>query len=146
MASDRRVFYFTHTQNPNQPLIVVNIALTRSISDNISDILDSRDIEDENNFNAAIFYSISAMETGLRGIDLGHRLIVSACDEMKEQTETAKLTQWSSLSPVPLFRKWCENTIETDPTKISNLIGDINLEKFKLLVQNQKPELAENFR
>lgn len=42
MASDRRVFYFTHTQNPNQPLIVVNIALTRSISDNISDILDSR--------------------------------------------------------------------------------------------------------
>lgn len=146
MASDRRVFYFTHTQNPNQPLIVVNIALTRSISDNISDILDSRDIEDENNFNAAIFYSISAMETGLRGIDLGHRLIVSACDEMKEQSETAKLTQWSSLSPVPFFRKWCENTIETDPKRISDLIDDTNLEKFKLLVKDQKPELAEDFR
>lgn len=104
------------------------------------------DIEDENNFNAAIFYSISAMETGLRGIDLGHRLIVSACDEMKEQSETAKLTQWSSLSPVPLFRKWCENTIQTDPTRIANLIGDTNLEKFKLLVKDKQPELDENFR
>ena len=104
------------------------------------------DIEDENNFNAAIFYSISAMETGLRGIDLGHRLIVSACDEMKEQSETAKLTQWSSLSPVPFFRKWCENTIETDPKRISDLIDYTKLEKFKLLVKDQKPELAEDFR
>ena len=104
------------------------------------------DIENGDNFNAAIFYSISAMETGLRGIDLGHRLIVSACDEMKDQSGTSRLSQWSSLSPVPAFRKWCENVLQTEPGRISKIIGAQHMDQFKLLVKEQKPEMAGNFR
>ena len=51
------------------------------------------------NYDSAIFYSISSLETGLRGIDLGHRLIVSSCDSMKNDLSTSNLKQFSSLSP-----------------------------------------------
>ena len=60
-------------------------------------ILDGESICD--NFDSAIFYSISSLETGLRGIDLGHRLIISACEQMANDETTINLKHFSSLSP-----------------------------------------------
>ena len=60
-------------------------------------ILDGESICDS--FDSAIFYSISSLETGLRGIDLGHRLIISACEQMANDETTINLKHFSSLSP-----------------------------------------------
>lgn len=145
LASDRRVFYFSHTKNPLQPLIVVNIALAHAISDNISEILHGSSIESEENFNAAIFYSISAMESGLRGIDLGHRLIVTACEEMATNCATERLSQWSSLSPVPQFRAFLEKLIAEDPERILKVIPRQDMNTFVELVHSKNAQLLPKF-
>jgi hypothetical protein len=86
------------------------------------------------------------MEKGLRGIDLGHRLIVAACGEMAKDESTKKLTEWSSLSPVPLFRKWLQNTLESDPELISNFIKSSEMEKFKQFVSDPDEETLRSFK
>ena len=62
--TDRRVFYLTHFQNPDHPLIVVNVALTNGIANSIQKIMN--DDEKEKAADSAIFYSISSLEPGLR--------------------------------------------------------------------------------
>mgnify|MGYP000180892590 CR=1 FL=1 len=83
------------------------------------------------------------METGLRGIDLGHRLIVSSCGEMSKDESTNALTEWSSLSPVPQFRSWVENELAENPEKIEKFIGRENMNKFAELVQTRDPNLLD---
>ena len=103
-------------------------------------------IESEENFNAAIFYSISAMESGLRGIDLGHRLIVSACEEMAKNCTTERVSQWSSLSPVPQFRVFLEKLIAEDPERILKIVPRQDMNSFVELVHSKNPQLLPKFR
>uniref|UniRef100_A0A3Q2WJV1 Malonyl-CoA decarboxylase n=1 Tax=Haplochromis burtoni TaxID=8153 RepID=A0A3Q2WJV1_HAPBU len=75
----RRCYAFTHAAMPGEPLVVLHVALTEDISDNIQSIvrefatLDSD--EDVNKINSAIFYSISSTQAGLQGVELGNVLI-----------------------------------------------------------------------
>lgn len=85
------------------------------------------------------------METGLRGIDLGHRLIVAACAEMSKDERTTNLMKWSSLSPVPQFRQWIENELSDHPDRISAIIGSENMNTFVELVQTKDPKLLPLF-
>ena len=96
--------------------MLLNIALTGEIADSIHDIVDGeefRGVKKARGYwpsvrfgffliknpvqKCAIFYSISSLEDGLRGIDLGHRLIVSSLEKMNE--EGLSIEQFSSLSP-----------------------------------------------
>merc|ERR1712212_1250 len=94
--------------------MLLNIALTKDISNSIHDIVDAEEVT-EGDYDSAIFYSISSLETGLRGIDLGHRLIVTSCEAMRN--ELLNLKQYSSLSPVPGFRHWIEQNFESDAVR-----------------------------
>ncbi|XP_075998486.1 malonyl-CoA decarboxylase, mitochondrial [Genypterus blacodes] len=109
----RRCYAFVHAAMPGEPLVVIHVALTEGISDNIQSIvrefatLDSE--EDVNKINAAIFYSLSSTQAGLQGEELGHHLIKRVVREL--QSEFPQITQFSSLSPIPGFSTWLQGLL-----------------------------------
>ena len=54
--------------------------------------------------DTAIFYSISNCQDGLRGVSFGNFLIKQVVEELK--AELPRLVRFSTLSPVPGFRRW----------------------------------------
>ncbi|XP_029378496.1 malonyl-CoA decarboxylase, mitochondrial [Echeneis naucrates] len=109
----RRCYAFTHAAMPGEPLVVLHVALTEDISDNIQSIvrefatLDSE--EDVNKINAAVFYSISSTQVGLQGVELGNYLIKRVVREL--QSEFPHMVQFSSLSPIPGFSSWLQGVL-----------------------------------
>ncbi|KAK7883125.1 hypothetical protein WMY93_029299 [Mugilogobius chulae] len=83
----RRCYAFTHAAMPGEPLVVLHVALTEDISNNIQGIvrefatLDAE--EDLNKINAAVFYSISSTQPGLQGVELGNYLIKRVVRELQ---------------------------------------------------------------
>ena len=103
--ADRRLYAFFHPRLPDEPLIFVEVALTRSMASSISAILDpDREIADGAAANTAVFYSISDCQDGLRGISFGNFLIKQVVAEL--QAELPHMTRIATLSPVPRFSKW----------------------------------------
>ncbi|CAG0913724.1 unnamed protein product [Notodromas monacha] len=108
----RRCFVFTHQAMPGEPLIVVHVALMPSITSSIQTIVQAYrqgnerldELEDENKIEAAIFYSISSTQRGLRGVELGGHLIKKVVDQLR--WEFPHLAKFSTLSPIPGFRSW----------------------------------------
>lgn len=109
----RRCYAFTHAAMPGEPLVVLHVALTEEISNNIQAIV--REFatleaeEDVNKINAAIFYSISSTQTGLQGVELGNYLIKKVVREL--QSEFPHMSQFSSLSPIPGFTSWLQGLL-----------------------------------
>lgn len=109
----RRCYAFTHAAMPGEPLVVLHVALTEHISDNIQSIvrefatLDSE--EDVNKITSAIFYSISSTQAGLQGVELGNYLIKRVVREL--QSEFPHMVQFSSLSPIPGFCSWLQGLL-----------------------------------
>ncbi|KAM4734848.1 LOW QUALITY PROTEIN: malonyl-CoA decarboxylase, mitochondrial [Anableps anableps] len=109
----RRCYAFTHAAMPGEPLVVLHVALTEDISDNIQSIvrefatLDAE--EDINKITSAIFYSISSTQAGLQGVELGNYLIKRVVREL--QSEFPPHAQFSSLSPIPGFSSWLQGLL-----------------------------------
>nr|WP_321981420.1 malonyl-CoA decarboxylase [uncultured Cohaesibacter sp.] len=110
---DRRLFAFFHPAMPTDPLIFVEVALTREIPKSIASILEQeREHIEPGAANAAIFYSISNCQVGLRGISFGNFLIKQVVAEL--QKEFPALHTFVTLSPVPGFRRWVKSAIENE--------------------------------
>ena len=105
LAIDRRCFAFFHPALPGDPLIFVEVALVRGLSSAVAPLL-VEDVAPENDADTAIFYSISNCQDGLRGISFGNFLIKQVVEELKQ--ELPQIRQFSTLSPVPGFRRWVE--------------------------------------
>jgi len=100
LASDRRCFAFFHPLLPGEPLIFVEIALTRELPTAIAPLLGAgRPIADFREAHTAIFYSISDCQPGLRGISFGNFLIKQVVRELT--AELPGLRTFATLSPVP---------------------------------------------
>ena len=104
LAPDRRCFAFFHPTLDDEPLIFVEVALVKGIAGAIAPLLDPAVLGNAQSADTAIFYSISNCQKGLRGISFGNFLIKQVVEELK--TELPNLKQFSTLSPVPGFRKW----------------------------------------
>ncbi|XP_006986414.1 malonyl-CoA decarboxylase, mitochondrial [Peromyscus maniculatus bairdii] len=103
----RRCYFFSHCSTPEEPLIVLHVALTSDISSNIQSIVKEcppSETEERSRIQAAIFYSISLTQQGLQGVELGTFLIKRVVKEL--QKEFPHLGAFSSLSPIPGFTKW----------------------------------------
>ncbi|XP_012868378.1 PREDICTED: malonyl-CoA decarboxylase, mitochondrial [Dipodomys ordii] len=103
----RRCYFSSHCSTPGDPLIVLYVALTSDITNNIQAIVKDcplSETEDKNKIAAAIFYSISLIQQGLQGVELGTFLIKQVVREL--QKEFPHLGAFSSLSPIPGFTKW----------------------------------------
>jgi malonyl-CoA decarboxylase len=110
LASDRRCFAFFHPQLPDEPLIFVEVALTKGLVANIRDVLEHEHPEDCSSKvpapDTAIFYSINNCQKGLRGISFGNFLIKQVADQLAGEIQG--LRHYATLSPIPGFRAWLE--------------------------------------
>jgi malonyl-CoA decarboxylase len=109
LAPDRRCFAFFHPALPDEPLIFVEVALVDGLAGAVQPLLvqdgdDDAARERASRANTAIFYSISNCQDGLRGISFGNFLIKQVVEELK--SELPHLIRFSTLSPVPGFRRW----------------------------------------
>ena len=107
LDSDRRCYAFFHPRMPDEPLIFVEIALVKDMADNIHGLLDeSAPAFDPHAAQAAIFYSISNTQVGLKGVSFGGFLIKRVADMLA--ADFPKLKVFATLSPVPGFRRWLD--------------------------------------
>jgi malonyl-CoA decarboxylase len=117
LAPDRRCFAFLHPALPGEPLIFVEVALTTGLAASIQPLL-ARDGDEaaararEAAADTAIFYSISNCQDGLRGVSLGNFLIKQVVEELK--AELPRIVRFSTLSPVPGFRRWLGDAAQRD--------------------------------
>lgn len=114
---DRRLFAFFHPAMPSEPLIFVEVALTKTIPNAIGPIIAAkREMIDPASARVAVFYSISNCQKGLRGVSFGNFLIKQVVAEL--QDELPGLRTFVTLSPVPGLRGWAEDPENNLPDKM----------------------------
>ncbi len=102
---DRRCFAFFHPALPDEPLIFVEIALTRGVPSSIQPLLATDAPQaDLSKVNTATFYSISNCQDGLRNISFGAFLLKQVIQELTQ--EGLDVRRLVTLSPIPGFRSW----------------------------------------
>jgi len=102
---DRRCYAFFHPALVDDPLIFVEVALTREIPGAIAPILaDKRDVVDPERATTATFYSITNCQRGLAGVSFGHFLIKQVVEEVSR--EFPRMSTFVTLSPAPNFAEW----------------------------------------
>lgn len=117
LDSDRRCFAFFHPRMPAEPLIFVEVALVNGISGNVQELLDENaPLQNPEEADTAIFYSISNAQQGLAGISFGNFLIKRVVGELSE--EFPNLKTFSTLSPVPGFRRWLDARFAEGDSKL----------------------------
>ena len=81
VADDRRCFGFFHPALPDEPLIFVEVALTRGLAVEIHTLIETPPADQADaKADTAIYYSISNCQTGLAGISFGNFLIKQVAD------------------------------------------------------------------
>jgi len=102
---DRRCYAFFHPALVDEPLIFVEVALTRDIPGAIAPILaDKREVVDPARAGTAVFYSITSCQRGLAGVSFGHFLIKQVVEEVSR--EMPRISSFVTLSPAPNFAEW----------------------------------------
>jgi malonyl-CoA decarboxylase len=105
LAADRRCYAFFHPVMPDEPIIFVEIALTRGMSDKVQPLLDpDAPVLDIDKANSAVFYSITNCHDGLRGVPFGSFLIKQVAEDLGKRL--TRLYRFATLSPVPGFGAW----------------------------------------
>src|SRR5208283_5172068 len=102
---DRRCYAFFHPALVDEPLIFVEVALTREIPAAIAPILsDKREAVVPERATTAVFYSITNCQRGLAGVTFGHFLIKQVVEEVSR--EVSRVGTFVTLSPAPNFASW----------------------------------------
>jgi malonyl-CoA decarboxylase len=102
---DRRCYAFFHPALVDEPLIFVEVALTREIPGAIAPILlDKREPVEPQRATTAVFYSITNCQRGLAGVTFGHFLIKQVVEEVSR--ELPRIANFVTLSPAPNFAAW----------------------------------------
>ena len=116
---DRRCYAFFHPAMVDDPLIFVEVALTRDIPGAIAPILSpGREILDADKARTAVFYSISNCQRGLAGVSFGSFLIKQVVEEITR--EMPKLATFVTLSPVTNFAAWLKHEREQESSAALN--------------------------
>ena len=114
---DRRCFAFFHPALVDDPLIFVEVALTREIPGAIAPILATeREVVETDKARTAVFYSISNCQRGLTGVSFGSFLIKQVVEEISR--EMPKLANFVTLSPVPGFAAWLKRERATENSPV----------------------------
>ncbi len=113
LEGDRRCFAFFHPQLPDEPIIFIEVALTRGMSAHVQPLLDQRaPVASPAQADCAMFYSITNCQEGLRGISFGNLLIKQVAEELKR--EFPHLRRFATLSPIPGLRRWLDKAADKE--------------------------------
>ncbi|MEM0968336.1 MAG: malonyl-CoA decarboxylase family protein, partial [Verrucomicrobiota bacterium] len=107
LLPDRRCFAFFHPAMDGDPIIFVEVALTKGLAHSIPHLIGEHRPEiPPSEADTATFYSISNCHRGLRGIGFGNFLIKQVVTLLRN--EFPQLRTFATLSPIPGFRHWFE--------------------------------------
>jgi malonyl-CoA decarboxylase len=144
--ADRRCFAFFHPSLVDEPLIFVEVALTRDMPETIGSVLDEAPKGGQAPVQptTAVFYSISNCQEGLRGISFGNFLIKQVVEDLLK--EIPSLKTFVTLSPVPDFADWLAEQRAEDE---SDILSDDDRERIVSLDDPawiDEPGLAETLK
>jgi len=120
LGEDRRFFSYFHPALEDEPIIFVQVALTKGLGKSIQEIMKPNTVG-EKNYDTATFYSISNCQEGLSRVTLGHFLIKRVIYEIQEELPNIKY--FGTLSPIPGFVDWFNYL---DENEIKNILGKSN--------------------
>jgi malonyl-CoA decarboxylase len=139
---DRRCYAFFHPALVDEPLIFVEVALSRDIQAAIAPILaPGREVAEPDKMRTATFYSISNCQRGLAGVSFGSFLIKQVVEEICR--ELPKLSTFVTLSPVPNFAAWLRHERATESSPALNETDKAVLAALDTPGWWQNPEIAE---
>jgi len=114
---DRRCYAFFHPALVDDPLIFVEVALTREIPSAIEPILsDRRDAVEPERATTAVFYSITNCQRGLAGVSFGHFLIKQVVEDVSR--EVPRVSHFVTLSPAPNFAEWLKRELKNEASPV----------------------------
>ncbi|MEH6442615.1 MAG: malonyl-CoA decarboxylase family protein [Oceanospirillaceae bacterium] len=115
---DRRCFGFFHPALPNVPLIFIEVALTCEMSNSIAQLVDPKaQVNEQQQPDTAVFYSINNALSGLRGVSFGNFLIKQVAEELKD--EFPQIKRFVTLSPMPLMVKSLQEMFDVNSKRYS---------------------------
>ena len=134
LENDRRCYAFFHPALPDEPLIFIEVALTRRIAGRVQSLLDPRaPIGEPAQARCAMFYSITNCQSGLRGVSFGNFLIKQVVEDLSR--EFGRIRRFATLSPIPGFRAW----LATARHLMSPALASLELESREQVGQLPKP-------
>ena len=119
LGEDRRFFSYFHPALEDEPIIFVQVALTKGLGKSIQELMKPSS-NDQKDYDTATFYSISNCQEGLSRVTLGNFLIKRVVYEIQE--ELPHIKNFGTLSPIPGFADWFSYLEET---KIKNILGNL---------------------
>lgn len=119
LEEDRRCYAFFHPVLEDEPLVFLEVALMQAIPANILEVIDQQSGPLSDSPKAAVFYSISNCQNGLKGVSFGNFLIKQVLQDLER--EIPSLQQFATLSPIPGFRKWLKNGAGADAVGTNEL-------------------------
>ena len=120
LGEDRRFFSYFHPALEDEPIIFVQVALTKGLGKSIQEILKPSSGDQTKN-DTATFYSISNCQEGLSRVTLGNFLIKRVVYEIQE--ELPHIKKFGTLSPIPGFADWFSYL---EKNKIKNILGNLS--------------------
>ena len=127
LGEDRRFFSYFHPALEDEPIIFVQVALTKGLGKSIQELMKPSN-NDPKTYDTATFYSISNCQEGLSRVTLGNFLIKRVVYEIQE--ELPHIKNFGTLSPIPGFADWFSYLEES---KIKNILGNSTNENMSFL-------------
>ena len=130
LGEDRRFFSYFHPALEDEPIIFVQVALTKGLGKSIQELIKPSN-EEKKNYDTATFYSISNCQEGLSRVTLGNFLIKRVVYEIQEELPHVK--NFGTLSPIPGFADWLRYAEEP---KIKSILGSLKNQDVSFLKSN----------
>jgi len=127
LGEDRRFFSYFHPALEDEPIIFVQVALTKGLGKSIQELMKPSN-DEKKTYDTATFYSISNCQEGLSRVTLGNFLIKRVVYEIQE--ELPHIKNFGTLSPIPGFANWCSGVEET---KLKTILGKLKNQDISFL-------------